>query len=245
MAKPTVLLVEDNDELRATVRENLEADGYEIITASSAEDLLKRIGTISADTILLDLVLPDADGLTLMSKIRDHTDAPVIIVSGKAKMVDVVVGLEMGADDYVGKPFEMHELAARIKAHVRRYRQHGGSGKKTETSDSPPDRPARIKFGSFVLDRTQFQAFDGTGRPLGLTVMEFRLLDALVSAPNRVLSREQLLDKARQDNPDIYDRAIDVQIARIRKKLGGESGFIRTVRGAGYMFVAETESADD
>ncbi|MBU0858931.1 MAG: response regulator transcription factor, partial [Alphaproteobacteria bacterium] len=122
MLKPTVLLVDDNKELRETVAENLESDGYYVVSAGDAEEMMRHLRQVSPDTILLDLVLPDADGLSLIAKIRDLTDAPVIVISGKIEMVDKVVGLEMGADDYIAKPFEMRELSARVKANVRRYR---------------------------------------------------------------------------------------------------------------------------
>jgi DNA-binding response OmpR family regulator len=233
-------LVEDNKELRQTVSENLQADGYHIVTAENAGELLNRLQTVSPDTILLDLMLPDGDGLSLIARIRDFTDAPVIVISGKIGMVDKVVGLEMGADDYVAKPFEMRELSARVKANIRRYRP-GGDGKPASPKPASPDGDEKISFGGLVLDRAKFQLYDRDGQSLGLTVMEFRLLEALAQSPNRVLSREQLLQAARQDNPDVYDRAIDVQITRIRKKIGDHcegDDLIRTVRGAGYMFTA-------
>ena len=237
MAKSTVLVVEDDADLRDVVRESLEDDGYAVVTAPNAGEGLKKIKASKIDIILLDLVLPDGDGLHMLGKIRAVTDAPVIVVSGKGAMVDKVVGLEMGADDYLGKPFEMRELSARIKANLRRY---GG-----------PDQPKKtgkaadvIPFGKWTLDRTKYQAFDSGGRPADLTILEYRLLEALVLAANRVLSRDQLLAMAREDSLDVYDRTIDIQIARIRKKLGDDArapSLIKTVRGAGYMLVDGAE----
>lgn len=235
MPGPTVLFVEDNELLRDTVAENLAADGYRVITAGNAADLLRILPDTHPDAVLLDLMLPDADGLTLIARIREHTDAPVIVVSGKDAMVDKVVGLEMGADDYVAKPFEMRELSARIKANIRRYKPEKTAAKKDAGALDTVDMGAGLS-----LDRAKLQAFSADGTALDLTVMEFRLLESLVRAPNRVLSREQLLAAARHDNPDVYDRAIDVQITRIRKKIksvGADEDIIRTVRGAGYMFV--------
>lgn len=241
MSKPTVLLVEDNRELRDTVRENLEVDGYAVLTAANAEELFRVLKDDPVDTILLDLVLPDADGLSLIEKIKRITDAPVIVVSGKGSMVDKIVGLEMGADDYVSKPFEMRELTARIKASIRRYKAQN------EREQDNRKQETRVKFGHWILDRSQFQLYDEKGHSADLTVKEFRLLEALTQAPNQVLSRDQLLDKARVHDADVYDRAIDVQITRIRKKIEEDPQnpqLIKTVRGAGYMLVAKPEPLD-
>lgn len=242
MTKPNILLVEDNKLVSETIESTLSEEGYNVITATSAQELKDKIATARPDTVLLDLILPDGNGLTLIEKIREHTDAPVIVISGKSDMVDKVVGLEMGADDYVGKPLQMKELAARVKAQIRRYKNTGTPGaesKQTKKADAE-----RIRFGAWVLDRPRFQIYDEKGAPGKLTVSEFRLLEALVMEPDRVMSREQLLNKIRADNYDITDRAIDVQILRIRKKIGdkpGDSEIIRSVRGVGYMLVCPTE----
>ncbi|MBI1216367.1 MAG: response regulator [Alphaproteobacteria bacterium] len=239
MSKPTVLVVDDNAALREVIRESLEEDGYTVFNASNGEEAMKIVKVKKADAILLDLVLPDADGLTLIAGIRKHTDAPVIVISGKGGWVDKVVGLEMGADDYLGKPFEMKELSARVKANIRRYR---GAREKGDEKSAPAQR--RIRFDKWILDTGRFQVFDDAGNPAGLTSMEFRLLEALVQAPGRVLSREQLLSKAREDNLNVYDRAIDIQIARIRKKICADPkkpSLIKTVRGVGYLLNCETE----
>lgn len=242
MAKHNIFLVDDNLELQETVRENLESDGYSVITASSAGELFEKLKTNTADTILLDLILPDGNGLALIEKIRDYTDAPVIVVSGKGEMVDRVVGLEMGADDYLAKPFEMRELSARIKANIRRYKAQ--DIKEQSNIRKQPEQDENLEFGCWVLDRSKFQLYDRNGNSADLTIKEFRLLETLLMSPNRVLTREQILEKVRADNMDIYDRAIDVQIARIRKKIEANPEnphFIKTVRGAGYMLVVEQE----
>lgn len=237
-----ILIVDDNENLRDIIRENLEADGYGVLAAASAEEALAILKTRNVGTILLDLVLPDCDGLCLISKIREHTDAPVIVVSGKGAWVDKVVGLEMGADDYLGKPFEMKELSARVKASLRRYR----NGK--DEKHAHEETPQKIRFGVWTFDRASLQIFDAAGKPGDLTVMEFRLLEALVLSPGRVLSREQLLDKARIDSLAVFDRAIDVQVTRIRRKIGDDPkspAVIKTVRGAGYMLACETAILPD
>jgi len=241
MAKSVVLLVDDNPDVRQVISTGLiEEEGYDVITAGSVREFSEKIATAKPDIVLLDLVLPDGDGLTLIKTIREHTNAPVIVISGKSDLIDKVVGLEMGADDYVGKPIQMKEIAARIKAQLRRYKsmQQGGEGGKKRESD-------RIRFGAWILDRKQFQIFDGSGNSGALTANEFKLLETLALEPNRVFSRVQLLDKVHADNYDTTDRAIDVQILRIRKKIGDRPGsgeIIRSVRSIGYMFVAETEA---
>ncbi len=231
MSTPTVLVIDDNAPLRETIRENLELDGYDVFNASCAAEAMRILNVKRADLILLDLMLPDADGLVLIAQIRALTDAPVIVISGKGAWVDKVVGLEMGADDYLAKPFEMKELSARVKAGIRRYRL-----KATHN----PDTRRRTRFDVYILDTAKFQVFDAAGKSCGITPMEFRLLEALVHAPNRVLSREQLLDRARAGDFDVSDRVIDIQIARIRKKLGG-GALIQTVRGVGYSLSCDIE----
>lgn len=240
MTKPTVLIVDDNEALRETIRENLELDGYAISCVANGNDLLGYLKTKKADAILLDLILPDGNGLDLIKSIRQYTDAPVIIVSGKNESVDKVVGLEMGADDYITKPFGMHELAARIKANLRRY--HAYKTPAPAAANTPTEQ--KTKFENWTLDPATFQIFDGQGQSGNLTVQEFRLLEALVQAAGRVLSREQLMERSRAAGHDAYDRAIDIQITRIRKKIGDDAKspkIIKTVRGVGYMLASKTD----
>lgn len=241
MTKPTILVIEDNAGVRDLIRKSLERDGYTVFTASGGEEALRILRVKATDAILLDLVLPDADGLGLISGIRQSTDAPVIVVSGKGALVDKVVGLEMGADDYLSKPFEVTELLARVKANVRRYQGKVGAPKKKDAA------PRRLRLRGLIFDSGKVQVFRKDGKSCKLTAMEFRLLEALVGAPNRVLSREQLLEKARAENFNVNDRAIDIQIARVRRKIGdGKSNpLIKTVRGAGYMLACETEELGD
>lgn len=241
MSKPNILVIEDNPAVRDLIRESLENNGYTVFTASGGEEALRILRVKGTDTILLDLMLPDGDGLNLISGIRQTTDAPVIVVSGKGALIDKVVGLEMGADDYLAKPFEVTELLARVKANVRRY-QGRNAGEKKQVAGKP-----RVKFGGLILDPNKLQIFRA-GKPCNLTTMEFRLLEALVESPNRVLSREQLLEKARTESLHINDRAIDIQVARIRRKIGDEAKeaqLIKTVRGAGYMLACDIELLQD
>lgn len=239
-AKPNILVIEDNLPVRDLMRESLEENGYVVFTASTGGEAMRILRVKGVDAVILDLVLPDGDGLVLMTDIRKATEAPVIVVSGKGSLVDKVVGLEMGADDYLGKPFEVTELLARVKANIRRF-------KKDTAKTANSFRKPCIRFGAHVLDPNKFDVFDARGKSCKLTAMEFRLLEALVMAPNRVLSREQLLEKVRAEALNVNDRAIDIQIGRIRRKIGdkGKTPLIVTVRSVGYMLACDTETVQD
>lgn len=243
MTKSNLLIIDDNAELRNLIRLSLEQDGYVVFAASGGQDGLHILRAKKMDTILLDLMLPDGDGLALIADIKKMTDAPVIVISGKGTMVDRVVGLEMGADDYLCKPFEMQELCAHVKANVRRYLCQSGQAPK------PENVRKKVGFGGGkVLDGAKCQAFDADGNSLNLTAMEFRLLQALVNCPNCVMSRAQILDAVRVDNYSISDRAIDIHIARIRKRICADPKnpqIILTVRGTGYMLAGETEIIEE
>lgn len=239
MTKPTIFVVDDNREVLDLIEESLHQEGYNVVMAETAAELVENLAQATAvDTILLDIVLPDDNGLNLIQKIREYTDAPVIIISGKGETVDKVVGLEMGADDYVAKPFRVRELAARVKANVRRYHAYKTGDKAVDS----PKKPEKIPFGDWVLDPAKLQVFDAEGKSAQLTVPEFRLLTVMVMSPNRVLSREYLIEQSRNNESEVFDRAVDIQIARIRKKLGDDartSKLIQTVRGGGYMLVLD------
>jgi two-component system OmpR family response regulator len=241
--KATVLTVDDDANLQAVMRHYLESEGYRCLSAMSAAELGEKLESATPDIVLLDIVLPDSDGLTLLARIRSKCRAPVIFVSGKDATVDRVVGLEMGADDYITKPFEMRELSARIKAVLRRAGNNDGAPAGGDSAGATPLAKAdRIVFNGWVLDRLQYQVFDPAGKSADLTSGEFRLLEALVTAPNRVLSRAHLFDLTRQGEFEAFDRAIDIQIGRIRKKIHDDPrqpGLIKTIRGVGYLFAGE------
>lgn len=235
MNKGIVLSVDDDERLQIVLKQYLEGEGYKVITASNGAQLTEKLDSRS-DVILLDLVLPDTDGISLISQIRTKSRTPIIVVSGKSDTMEKVVCLEMGADDYITKPFEMRELSARIKAALRR-------APDSAANESAPseDKKSKIEFGGFILDRDQFQLFNAKGKSLELTTGEFQMLEALAMAPNRALSRERLFEITRDATYDSYDRAIDIQIGRIRKKLGSSGdSLIKTVRGVGYMFCPPT-----
>ncbi|HUH36892.1 MAG TPA: response regulator transcription factor [Spongiibacteraceae bacterium] len=245
MPKGLILSIEDDEGLQVVLQHSLEEEGYRVLCAGTVEAALENVNRANLSAILLDLTLPDGEGLDLIPMIRARTRAAIIVVSGKDSATEKVVCLEMGADDYMTKPFEMRELLARIKAVLRR----AGPSAMPEMDPANDLRSAvRLAFaGGWSLDRSQFQLFDRDGRSAGLTTGEFRLLDSLVTAPNRALSREYLHEVTRDGQYDIYDRAIDIQIARLRRKLGDDTktpSLIKTVRGVGYMFCAEVSIVD-
>lgn len=235
MKKATILSIEDDRNLQFVIQSFLEDQGYEVLTGNNGKDLLEKIQAVRVDVILLDLMLPDGDGLNLLARLRDYTKAPVIVVSGKDDPTDKILGLEMGADDYIGKPFEMRELYARIKAVLRRVhseadtaREHGGK-----------QDAECLSFGPWTMDRATFSVTRNDGESANLTAAEFRLLEILLNSAGRVLSRDQLFELGRGQDYQSYDRAVDIHIARLRKKLGDDPKaphFIKTVRGVGYMF---------
>lgn len=239
MKKGTVLCVEDDAQLQLVMEQYLEDNGYNVLTANNVENASKIIGTTNLDVVLLDLTLPDGEGLSLIPIFRSQTKAGIIVVSGKSETTEKIVCLEMGADDYLTKPFEMRELSARIKAVLRRMEPVPAQ------NNVPKQHADVIKFNKgWTLDRTKYQAYTPDNRSADLTTGEFELLEALVNAHNRALTREHLFDLTRNGKFDIYDRAIDIQISRIRKKIGDEDqSLIKTVRGVGYMFCGTLDAA--
>jgi len=235
MNKGIVLSIDDDADLQLVLKQYLEGDNYNVLTVNNGAQLIEKLETVTPNIVLLDLMLPDTDGITLIPQIRAKSKAPIIVLSGKNDTTEKVICLEMGADDYMTKPFEMRELSARIKVAMRHTDRPANSNGENTQTESP--KQEKITFGDFTLNRNQFQLFDAKDKSLDITTGEFQLLEALLLAPNRALSREQLFELTRDGEFDSYDRAIDIQIGRIRKKLGDEGiNIIRTIRGIGYMF---------
>lgn len=235
MGKKTVLCVEDDEATRTMLQVHLEDEGFAVF---SAEDKAQALGSAQEngpDVILLDLSLKDGSSLPLIATLKPFAKAGLIIVSGKTDTTEKVVGLEMGADDYITKPFVLRELTARINALLRRQQppMPAVNGANDQVS-------LQVYFDGWCLDRGKFQVFAPDGHSANLTSGEFKLLDALVTANGRACTREHLFDLTRDAEYDSYDRAVDIQIARLRKKLDpAETGVerIKTIRGIGYMFV--------
>ena len=240
MKKSHILIIDDDPEIQKVVTKYLGDDGYVVYSASTGAESLDILKQKSIDLILLDMILPDADGLDLIAKFHENGKTPIIVVSGKSDATDRIVGLEMGADDYLTKPFHLRELSARIKTVLRR------TFEEREAVASPVE--GALYFDGYKMDFDKYEVRSRGGALVPLTSGEFKLLHALVSAPGRVLSREQLFDITRDADYDSYDRAVDIQIGRLRKKMGDDPGspsLIKTVRGVGYMFVGEITKEPD
>lgn len=240
MYKGTILSVEDDEHLQFVLSEYLIDDGYQVLLANDFKSAQEFIANTRINVVLLDLVLPDGDGLSLITLLKSSCNAGIIVISGKDNTTEKVVCLEMGADDYLTKPFEMREMSARIKAVMRRL--------ESIPSSPEPTASQRVRLpNGWVLDRSAYQLFNTDAQSADLTTGEFKLLDVLTQAANRVLSREQLFELTREGNAsyDVYDRAVDIQIARLRKKIGDihkPPQLIKTIRGVGYMFCGTVEN---
>jgi two-component system, OmpR family, response regulator len=227
-ARPRVLIVDDDPDIRAGLAEVFERAGFEAATAGDVPALERALTAKPADVIVLDLMMPGEDGLSACKRLSGKGRPPIIMLSALGDDADRIVGLEIGADDYLAKPCNPRELVARARAVMRRSREGDAV-----TLDA-------FRFAGFRLDVARRELHDPDGVVIPLSSGEFKLLRAFVERPQRVLSREQLLDFAFDNDGDVFDRAVDVQVSRLRRKLerpGVE--IIRTVRGEGYLFAVK------
>ncbi|MFL6574487.1 MAG: response regulator [Burkholderiales bacterium] len=227
-----VLIVEDDRQVRETVADYLSTHGYEVAQAPDGAAMRKALAGELPDLVLLDVRLPGEDGLALARWLRERHDVAIIMLTAAGEVIDRVVGLEVGADDYIGKPFDLRELLARMKSVLRR----------AEKSKGRPAGSAsrRIPFGNCQLDLDRHQLIGAGGEDIALTAMEFDLLRAFAEHPNRVLSRDQLLTLTRNREWEPFDRSIDIRIARLRRKIEDDPDnpkTIKTIRGSGYIFI--------
>jgi DNA-binding response OmpR family regulator len=228
----TVLVIEDDTELSALLSDYLGREGFAVRVAADGNSGLAQAAAGSCCLVLLDIMLPGRDGIDVLRELRRTSAVPVIMLTAKGDDVDRIVGLELGADDYLPKPFNPRELIARIKAVLRR----SGSA-----ADEAGEAPRLLVRGPLTIDLEGYRAtLDGAA--LELTTIEFALLRELAHAAGRALTREMLLDRVRGREFELFDRSIDVHISHLRQKLGDDPQrprFIRTVRSVGYMFIAE------
>ena len=234
-----ILLVDDDEGIREIVGEYLSIEGYRVSTAARGDAMRRIMAQAPVDLVLLDLVLPGEDGLELARWLREQSNVSIIMMSGRGETIDRIIGLEMGSDDYLAKPFEMRELLARIRSILRRARM--------PTEDRVPPASPRVRFAGWTFDLSSHQLVSPMGDPVRLTSGEFGLLAVFVDNPNRVLSREQLLDMTRGRPAGPADRTVDVQVGRLRQKLrdlGNPPRLIRAVRGVGYAFTPAVEIVD-
>lgn len=231
-----LLVVDDDDAVRDLLREYLDAQGFRISTAIDAASARAILERELIDLILLDIGLPGEDGLSLTRHLSERWRGAVIILSGRGDALERVIGLEIGADDYLGKPFDLRELLARIRSVLRRTRG-------TEAAEGPP-RQRSFEFEGLQLDTRARRLLDAEQREIPLTTGEFDLLLALVENSNRVLSREQLMQRMHGRDQGPFDRAIDVQISRLRQKIEPDPThptLIKSVRSVGYLFTPSVE----
>jgi len=229
MGATRVLVVDDDPAVRQMLVDYLSAHGYEVRQAASGEAMRAELARATPAVVLLDIGLPGEDGLTLARYLRERHDVGIIMVTGAGDVVDRVAGLEVGADDYIAKPFDPRELRARLKSVLRRLEK--------KESSKPQ---LRVSIGRCFLDLKSRTLSDAKGREVPITAMEFELLKALIEHPNQVLSRDRLLTLTRNREWEPFDRSIDIRITRLRRKLEEDPArprAIRTVRGAGYMFI--------
>jgi two-component system OmpR family response regulator len=234
-----LLLVDDDREIRDLVSRFLTTHGYGVTAVRDGREMTTALGSSNFDLIILDLMLPGADGLQLCRDLRARSPIPILMLTAMAEETDRIVGLEMGADDYLAKPFNTRELLARIRAILRRV-----NDRQTAQSFAAPSN--HLRFSGWLLDlgRRRLEAPDGI--LVGLTSGEYDLLVAFAEHPRRVLSRDQLLDLVHGREATPFDRSIDVQVSRLRRKIESDSRspeMIVTVRGDGYMFTPEVEAA--
>jgi two-component system phosphate regulon response regulator OmpR len=230
MSSGKVLIVDDDADIRRVLTEYLGSHDYEVTAVASGDAMRSALQLAVPDVVLLDLGLPGEDGLTLARYLRERYSVGIIMVTGASDTVDRIVGLEVGADDYIAKPFDPRELRARIKSVLRRLQPQA----------APAGQNARVPIGRCTLDMAARQLYDRDGSEVQITAMEFDLLKAFVDHPNQVLSRDRLLTLTRNREWEPFDRSIDIRITRLRRKIEDDPEnprSIRTVRGAGYMYV--------
>jgi DNA-binding response OmpR family regulator len=227
---PPILVVDDDRKIVALVRTYLEREGYRVVAAYDGQEALQRARADDPALIVLDLMLPEIDGLEVMRILRTESDVPVLMLTARSSLPERIIGLERGADDYLPKPFSPAELVVRVKAVLRRTRRPHASGDLTPV-------PATLSQHDLTIDTERYEVRRGNELVL-LTPVEFKLLVTLVAADGRALSRDQLLDAVYgSDEGDVLDRTIDVHIGRLREKLGDDADqprYVMTVRGVGY-----------
>ncbi|AYR23672.1 DNA-binding response regulator [Herbaspirillum rubrisubalbicans] len=225
-----ILVVDDDRDIRTLLAEYLDSNGLRTLTATNGNEMRRVLEESRVDLIVLDLTLPGEDGLTICRNLRATSSVPVIMLTARGEPLDRILGLEMGADDYLAKPFEPRELFARIRSVLRR------------TQALPPNMAqpdvAAMRFAGWTLDLTARHLLNQDGVVVALSGAEFRLLKVFLDHPNRVLNRDQLLELTQGRESDPFDRSVDIQISRLRQKLGDDARtptIIKTVRNEGYV----------
>jgi two-component system OmpR family response regulator len=235
-AQDHVLVVDDDLDIRSLLRDYLEKNGYRVTAVGDGKSMWAAFEEARPDILVLDVMLPGTDGLTLCRNVRARSGIPIIMLTARGEETDRIVGLEMGADDYLPKPFSPRELLARIKSVLRRAR--------TLPDNLQPEAARRIRFAGWTLDIATRNLLSPAGVVVALSGTEFKLLRIFLAHPNRVLNRDQLIDLMLSRDASPFDRSIDVQVSRLRHRLdedAKEPAIIKTVRGEGYVFAAAVE----
>ncbi|MFB9887820.1 response regulator [Balneatrix alpica] len=231
MTSKRVLIVDDDEDIRQLLSDYLSRHGFQCMTAADGEAFELVFQDFTPDLVILDVMMPGDDGFTLCRRLRQHSQIPVVMLTASADDTDRILGLELGADDYIAKPFNPRELLARIKAILRRTQSYGGQAR-------------YLRFGPWQLDRTTRELVSQSGERQDVSGADFALLSVFLSHPQKVLSRDELFDLTRGRDAPPLDRSIDVHICRLRQRLGEDAKtpqLIKTVRGAGYILAVPVE----
>jgi DNA-binding response OmpR family regulator len=234
-----ILVVDDDEAVRALLRECFELEGYKVLEAQDGAELGMRLAESPVDLITLDLNLGGENGFDLARQVRATNNVPIVMITGKSDTIDRIVGLELGADDYITKPFHVREVLARVRAVLRRYH---GNGHETHTDAGTGGSGERYSFDGWFLDTSRRELKSALGELRDLTTAEFNMLLMFVQRPSRVLSRDNIMDLLKGHEWSPYDRSIDSLIVRLRKKVEPDPEsprLIKTVRGVGYVFASE------
>jgi two-component system OmpR family response regulator len=237
-AKTTILLVDDDLEITDLLSQYLQRFNFEVCCACDAPSMRAQLERHAVDLVVLDVMLPGTDGLALAREIRARSSTPVIMLTARTTTLDRILGLENGADDYMGKPFEPRELVARIQSVLRRA--------KAPSEEENIASSDVVAFDGWELHRSDRTLLSPTGLVVALSNAEFRLLNTFLRTPRRLLSRDQLMEQARGRAMDAFERSIDLLVSRLRQKLAddnSEASMIKTVRGAGYLFNVQSVQA--
>jgi two-component system OmpR family response regulator len=231
-----VLVVDDDEEIRSLLRDYLQKNGYRVTAAGDGKGMWQEFEAARPDIVVLDVMLPGDDGLTLCRDLRARSEIPIIMLTARGEETDRIVGLEMGADDYLPKPFNPRELLARVKSVLRRAR--------TLPENLQPDTARSMRFAGWSLDIATRNLRSPAGVVVALSGTEFKLLRIFLAHPNRVLNRDQLIDLMLSRDATPFDRSIDVQVSRLRHRLddAAEPAIIKTVRGEGYVLAVTVEA---
>lgn len=237
-----ILVVDDETQVRSLLRARFEKEGFTVLEAADGQEMRAHLATGPVSLITLDLTLGREDGLALAREIRAQRNVPIIMISGKSDEVDRIVGLELGADDYITKPFSPREVVARVKAVLRRYEPAAPATTGAPSQAAPTASGRRLTFDGGTLDcgRRELSGTDGSG--IELTTAEFNLLEMFLDRPQRVLTRDEIMNLLKGHDWSPLDRSVDTAVARLRKKIEPDADqprYIKTVRGIGYVFAAD------